>query len=198
MPEQVLKFMGSLPLRKIHGIGPATEKRLQKSGFHYCRDLWPWSSSALEQELGNMGPWLYDRTRGIDDRPVRVHRERKSLGKEDTFSTDILDLEQLDKELLTLCMSVEQALKKRAIQGKTIVLKVKYSDFTLLTRSQTIDSPTNALAEILEVTRGLMRLTEAGRKKVRLLGVSLSNLSSTGESFQLGHDESGPLDDDED
>lgn len=186
MPEQVLKFMGSLPLRKIHGIGPATEKRLQKLGFHYCRDLWPWTRAALEEELGNMGPWLYDRVRGIDDRAVRVHRERKSLGKEDTFSTDILDLEQLDRELVTLCESVEAALKKRGIQGKTIILKVKYSDFTQLTRSQTIESATDSATDILDVTRGLMRVTEAGRKKIRLLGVSLSNLSSTDEGFQLG------------
>ena len=197
MPEQVLKFMGALPLRKIHGIGPATEKRLQKSGFHYCRDLWSWSAAALERELGNIGPWLYNRTRGIDDRPVRMHRERKSLGKEDTFSVDILDLAQLDKELVTLCLSVEAALKKRGIQGKTIVLKVKYSDFTLLTRSQTIDTATDSIVDILEVTRGLMKVTAAGRKKIRLLGVSLSNLSSTGDSFQLGREETSPLDDDD-
>lgn len=189
MPNQVLKFMGSLPLRKIHGIGPATEKRLQKSGFVYCRDLWTWSASALEEELGNMGPWLYDRVRGIDERPVKVHRERKSLGKEDTFSTDILDLGLLDKELVTLCESVEHSLKKRSIRGKTIVLKVKYSDFTQLTRSQTIADWTDSAQEMLEVTRALMKTTEAGKKKIRLLGVSLSNLSSTSDVVTLGVDD---------
>jgi len=177
--------MGSLPLRKIHGIGPATEKRLQKLNFHLCRDLWPWSMEALEEELGNMGPWLYDRVRGIDERPVTVHRERKSLGKEETFSTDILDLLMLDKELVTLCESLELSLKKRDLQGKTIVLKVKYSDFNLLTRSYTLADATNSAQEILDVVRSLMRVTEAGRKKIRLLGVSLSNLSSTRQPFTL-------------
>ncbi|MBC7658999.1 MAG: DNA polymerase IV [Chitinophagaceae bacterium] len=185
-PEHVLKFMGSLPLRKIHGIGPATEKRLQKRNFHYCRDLWSWSESALEEELGNMGPWLYKRVRGIDERAVAVHRERKSIGKEDTFAVDILELAALDRELVTLCEKLEVSLRKRSLLGKTIVLKVKYSDFTLLTRSQTIGSGTDSASEILEVARGLMRVTEAGRKKVRLLGVSLSNLSSITESFTLG------------
>lgn len=196
MPEQVLTFMGSLPLRKIHGIGPATEKRLQKLGFHYCRDLWGWSREALEEELGNMGPWLYDRVRGIDERPVTVHRERKSLGKEDTFSVDILDLLQLDRELMGLCESVAAALKKRGLQGKTIVLKVKYSDFTRLTRSQTLGAATDSAAEILDVVRALMKETEAGRKKIRLLGVSLSNLSSASELFRLGAEDVQAIDDD--
>ncbi len=185
MPAQVLKFMGSLPLRKIHGIGPATEKRLQKLNFHYCRDLWSWTSEALEEELGNMGPWLYDRVRGIDERAVTVHRERKSLGKEETFASDTLDLSLLDRELASICEDLEQSLGKRSLQGKTIVLKVKYSDFVLLTRSQTIGAPTASARAILEVARGLMRLTEAGRKKIRLLGVSLSGLSPSTEIVSL-------------
>ncbi|MES2744260.1 MAG: DNA polymerase IV [Bdellovibrionota bacterium] len=198
MPEQVLKFMGTLPLRKIHGIGPATEKRLEKKGFRNCRDLWPHSIEGLEKELGNLGPWLYLRTRGIDERPVRTHRERKSLGKEDTFATDLIDLEALDKELVILVEKVQRGMKRKDIQGKTITLKVKYSDFTLNTRSHTLPSAVNEAKDLLEVTRELMKLTEAGRKKIRLLGVSVGNLSKVTSHFALGVvDESIADDDDE-
>ncbi len=198
MPEQVLPFMGTLALRKIHGIGPATEKRLEQKGFRNCRDLWPFSERQLEAELGNLGSWLYLRTRGIDERPVRVSRERKSLGKEDTFSVDILDLELLDKELVTLVEKVSQAMKRKEILGKTVTLKVKYSDFTLATRSHTLPNPISEVRDILEVARDLMKLTEAGRSKIRLLGVSLGNLSRAEAPFRLGLVPDVVEDDDED
>ncbi len=198
MPEQVLPFMGTLALRKIHGIGPATEKRLEQKGYRYCRDLWSLSERQLEFELGNLGTWLYLRSRGIDERPVRVSRERKSLGKEDTFSTDILDLELLDKELSSLVEKVSQAMKRKEILGKTVTLKVKYSDFTLATRSQTLANPVCEVRDILEVARELMKLTEAGRTKIRLLGVSLGNLSRVDTAFALGLVQDGVEDDDDD
>lgn len=186
MPEQVLKFMGSLSLRKIHGIGPATEKRLEKRGLHSCRDIWPWTIEALEKELGNLGPWLYNRSRGIDERPVRTSRERKSLGKEDTFSVDILDLGALDTELVKLVEKVARAMQRKEILGKTVTLKVKYADFTINTRSQTLSNPLNEAKTILDVCRELMKLTEAGQRKIRLLGVSLNNLSKATSPFALG------------
>lgn len=197
MPEQVLPFMGTLSLRKIHGIGPATEKRLEKRGFRNCRDIWPWSALALEEELGSLGPWLYLRTRGIDERPVRTSRERKSLGKEDTFSADILDLEKLDKELLVLVEKVARAMQRKEILGKTVTLKVKYADFTTNTRSHTLPDPVNVANEILLVCRDLMKLTEAGQRKIRLLGVSLSNLTKASSPFALGAVEEVIEDDDD-
>lgn len=179
VPEQVEAFMRDLPLRKIHGIGPKTEQRLTKLGFKLCRDIWPYTLEDLQQQLGdNMGAWLFERARGLDDRPVQTTRERKSLGQEETFNSDILDLDILQQELIKLVQGVSEDLQHRSLKGRTITLKVKYDDFSLITRSQSLLNPTSAEAIILENAQQLLHhRTEAGKRKIRLLGVSLSNLT---------------------
>lgn len=177
LPERVLDFMQTLPLRKIHGIGPATNLRLAEKGFVFCRDIWPFTIDELTEKLGpNMGPWLYKRSRGIDERPVEISRERKSLGKEDTFSKDIDALNILTEKLEIISQEVAASLAKRSIRGKTITLKVKYSDFETITRSQSLPMHTNDAFVIREITKKLLlEKTEAGRRKIRLLGVSVAN-----------------------
>lgn len=181
LPQQVAGFMENLPLRRIHGIGPASEKRLLEAGLRVCRDVWSWSLERLEEELGsNMGGWLYKRSRGWDDRPVEASRERKSIGKEETFSTDILDVAKLQEELHTICADLAQSLKARNLSGKTVTLKVKYADFTLSTRSQTLAEAVNTPDVLEEVAqRLLLNNTEAGKKRIRLLGVSVSQFQSS-------------------
>jgi len=175
LPQQVRRFMEHLPLRRIHGIGPASDKRLQQLGLILCRDVWQREPGELEVQLGSMGRWIWERAHGLDDRPVEVERERKSLGKEDTFQTDILDLDQLIGELRAIARSVAESLQKRSLKGKTITVKCKYADFNQVTRSQSLPLATDA-AEILEtVACDLLRQTEAGRRRVRLLGVSVAN-----------------------
>ena len=177
LPEKVLDFMRTLPLRKIHGIGPATDLRLAEKGFVFCRDIWPFTLDELTEKLGsNMGPWLYKRARGIDERPVEISRERKSLGKEDTFSKDIDALDILTDKLDIISQQVAASLVKRSIKGKTITLKVKYDDFESITRSQSLPMHTNDTFVIREITKKLLlEKTEAGRRKIRLLGVSVAN-----------------------
>lgn len=179
LPDRVTDFMQALPLRKIHGIGPATEERLVGKGFKICRDVWPFTVEELTEKLGaNMGPWLYRRSRGIDERPVEVSHERKSLGKEDTFSTDILSTDVLITKLEALGHAVAGSLAKRNMKGKTITLKVKYADFESITRSQSIGVYTDDGPLIHEVVKKLLlEKTEAGRRKIRLLGVSVANFS---------------------
>lgn len=188
LPEQVSAFMENLPLRRIHGIGPASEKRLLDVGLRVCRDVWAWPLVRLEDELGeNMGNWLYKRSRGWDERPVETQRERKSLGREETFSSDILDVEKLKEELHSICLDLAASLKSRGLSGKTVTLKVKYADFTLSTRSQTLSEAIDG-AEDLEAiaSRLLLSNTEAGKKRIRLLGVSVGQFYSK-SSTQLAY-----------
>ncbi len=175
-PPQVLRFMEHLPLRRIHGIGPASEKKLNELGLTTCRDVWAMSEYQLETALGSMGSWLYERSRGIDLRPVDGNRERKSLGKEDTFAEDILDLKRLEAEVLRLSSEVADTLQEEGFVGRTITLKVKYADFQRCTRSHTLAEATDELSLIAGVAQQLLSMTEAGSRKIRLLGVSLSGL----------------------
>lgn len=182
LPEQARRFMEHLPLRRIHGIGPASEKRLQKAGLFYCRDVWQRSPDELEEVLGSMGRWIWERSQGIDERPVEVERERKSLGKEDTFATDILDLDVLIRELKVLAKEVGEALRHRGLRGKTITVKCKYADFHQVTRSRSLLAPTDEAGLIEDIALELLRQTEAGQRKVRLLGISVANFEQAEES----------------
>jgi DNA polymerase-4 len=132
-----------------------------------------------------MGRWVWVRSQGIDERPVEVERERKSLGKEDTFAIDILDLDVLMKELQALAKEVAEALQRRGLRGKTITVKCKYADFHQVTRSRSLSMSTDDASQIESVARELLRQTEAGQRKVRLLGVSITNFE-TPEELPLG------------
>jgi DNA polymerase-4 len=177
LPEQVHAFMETLPLRKINGIGPVTEKSLAAKGFTLCRDLWPYSLAELEEKIGNhRSVWLYERARGVDDRQVEIDRIRKSLGSEDTFATDILDMGLLKNELEKICYDVMESLNRKQIKGKTVTLKVKYHDFTRITRAQTLEEAVESAENLIQITKGMLESkTEAGKKRIRLLGVSVSN-----------------------
>jgi DNA polymerase-4 len=176
LPEQVLAFMEMLPLRKIHGIGPATEARLAAKGFNLCRDVWPYSAAELTERLGNMGEWLYARSRGMDERPVQASRERKSLGHETTFATDTKDRATLEGVIDKLAGEIGERLTAKKVRGRTITLKVKYADFTQITRRMTLPVGTDQPQILAATGKILMEQTEATARKVRLLGLSLSNL----------------------
>lgn len=176
LPEQVLAFMEMLPLRKIHGIGPATEQRLAAAGLYLCRDVWPFTIDELTDKIGRMAEWLYARSRGLDERSVQPSRERKSLGCETTFSTDTSDRVTLDGILDELSQEMEKRLAARQLKGRTITLKVKYSDFTQITRRVTLPAPTNQAPVLAATGKILMDETDAARRKVRLLGLSVSGL----------------------
>ncbi len=190
LPEQVQRFMENLPLRRIHGIGPASEKRLEEVGLRQCRDVWAWSRDRLDAELGSMGAWLYERSRGIDTREVEAHRERKSLGREETFAHDKIDKQELLLALREMSEEVASALESRALSGRTITLKVKYADFSRCTRSLTLNGATHDATEILKTAAELLEDTEVGTRKVRLIGVSVSNLQGKDavESSAVLHD----------
>lgn len=176
LPEHAQTFMGPLPLRKIHGIGPVTEKRLGEAGLHRCEDVWPYNLDQLTARVGSMAAWLYDGSRGLDDRPVQTDWVRKSLGREETFAADIMDVERLASELAGIVANVSADLRDEGLKGRTVTLKVRYGDFKRITRSCTLADVTDDEGVIGAVAARLLLATDAGRRKIRLLGVSLSNL----------------------
>lgn len=175
-PEQGPEFIKQLPIRKFFGIGKATEAKMNKFGIQTGDDLLKKERHELVEHFGKSGHFYYKIARGIDLRPVNNKRERKSLGKETTFSQDMGDINQMFKVLDELSNSVARSLFDKELTAQTIILKVKYADFELITRSRTIEKPTQSMKKITEAVKDLLRKTDAGQRKVRLLGVSTSKL----------------------
>lgn len=175
-PARVNDFLIDMPVRKIHGIGKATESRLSELGIETIRDLRVWSERDLIHHFGKAGAWYYQLARGEDDRAVQPHRQRKSVSSEETFAQDTLDLEFLELELWRLCEEVISYVQRRSFVARTVTLKLTYSDFERVSRSRTMEHPLTQAPELWTLARGLLREhTEAGQRKVRLLGVGVSN-----------------------
>jgi DNA polymerase IV len=175
-PEQGPAFIKTLPVRQFHGIGKATEKRMKEFGIHTGEDLLQIELNELVKKFGKAGHFYYSISRGIDLRPVNNHRIRKSLGKETTFSIDMNDINEMFTVLEELSNSVSRTLFEKQLIAQTVTLKVKYADFELISRSRTIEKPTLAASKITKIVKDLLAKTEAGKRKVRLLGVSTSKL----------------------
>lgn len=179
-PEKVAAFMLPLEVRRIFGVGPATEKRLHDLGIRTCEDVLNTPLQHLEFQLGSFAHWIHDCAQGIDQRRVHTHRERKSIGREDTFAKDILSVPELLERLEKISRMIARDLQKRNLKGRTLTLKVKYDDFQQITRSQSVNVALNEHTEIFNMGRELLlEKTEAGRRKIRLLGLSFSNLTGT-------------------
>ncbi len=175
-PARVQSFLDPLPVRALPGVGPATGKRLAKAGIETIRQLRAVDPLRLEGLLGSYGRRLAQFAVGIDDRPVHTERERKSLSSERTYESDLAELDAILPELDRLSEQVAAGLEKREIAACTVVIKVRYSDFTTVTRSQTLPQPTADGEVVRAVARRLLDKTEAGERPVRLLGVGGSNL----------------------
>ncbi|NQZ54471.1 MAG: DNA polymerase IV [Piscirickettsiaceae bacterium] len=172
-PEQGVDFVATLAIGKFHGIGPATEAKMNKLGIKTGLDLRQWAKEDLVDKFGKSGHYYFDISRGIDHRPVRSQRIRKSLGKETTFSEDSLSVNALITILESLAEHVVESLKKYQLTGKTLTLKVKYSNFEQVTRSQTVeeDLDLTAIKTLLPI---LLERTNAGQQAIRLVGVTVS------------------------
>jgi DNA polymerase IV len=179
-PEQGLSFVAELPIGKFHGIGPATEAKMLKLGIKTGADLRSQSLVDLIGKFGKSGQYYYNIARAIDERPVRSTRVRKSLGKETTFSEDIVSIEWLTDQLNTLAEQVIVNLVKQQLQAKTVTLKVKYADFQQVTRAFSVEELLDLVA-VQQIIPQLLKRTQAGVRPVRLVGLSLSGL----EKIQL-------------
>ncbi len=175
-PEEALAVLEKLPIKKYYGIGRVTAAKLEKYGIYTGADLKKLSRDALTELLGKSGGYYYDIVRGHDSRELEVDWIRKSLGRENTYEHDLSDLNEIAREVRQLAFRVEALLKKHKLAGKTITLKLRYDDFETITRSQTLPKNTDNGETIASIADQLLRRkTEAGVRKVRLLGVTSSN-----------------------
>jgi DNA polymerase IV len=178
-PEKAVSFIEHLPIRKFFGIGRVTEGRMHKLGIRNGANLKTYSKIELVEQFGKFGEYCYNIVRGIDNRPVNPVRIRKSVGKEITLSRDTNNLQQIHLLLQRLAAGVNETLKQNEISGKTITLKVKYHDFKVITRSVTLPCYLqHSHNAIMQRVTSLLKKTEAGKEKVRLLGISVSNLDN--------------------
>ncbi|GAA4310800.1 DNA polymerase IV [Pontixanthobacter gangjinensis] len=176
-PEEVLQFLEELDIRKFYGVGKVTAEKMYRLGIFTGKDLKEKTEEYLSEHFGKSGSHFYNVVRGIHHSEVKPHRIRKSLGAERTFreniSSEIFMLERLEN----IAEEIERRLEKSKVAGKTVTLKIKYSDFTQQTRSKTINYYISSKDLILEISKGLL-YQEKMKDSVRLLGISLSNLNT--------------------
>ena len=177
-PARGPAFVASLPVSRFHGVGPKTAERMARLGIVTGADLRACSLEFLQHNFGSSGPYYFDLARAICHRRVSAHRIRKSIGAEDTFFEDLRDEPSLVAELGRIADTVWSRIdSKGGISGRTITLKVKYQDFQIITRSRSLDRPVAGRDEFLEIGTDLLRGTLPAPKGIRLLGLTLSNLS---------------------
>jgi DNA polymerase IV len=178
-PSEAISFIEKLPIRKFFGIGKVTEEKMLKMNIKNGADLKKYSKIQLVQQFGKFGEYYYDIVRGIDNRPVNPARIRKSVGKEITLSHDTDDIQKMLTHLEKLAVEVNEILIKYDISGKTITLKIKYHDFKLITRSLTLPFYLKHSSNtIMRHVTGLLKKTNADKQKIRLLGITISNLDN--------------------
>ncbi len=176
-PDQAEKFLEDLEIGRFHGVGKATQKKMELLGIYKGIDLKKWNEVDLVKEFGKAGHHYYRIVRGVDNRAVKPDRIRKSIGKERTFPDDVSDLAWIRSFLEELSETVSASMKKLDAAGKTVTLKVRYKNFETVTRSSSLNTYTNSAEDISSIAIQLLDETEAGRRDVRLLGITLSNLN---------------------
>lgn len=185
-PEQVLEFLAPLPVTRLWGVGPATAARLSALGVKTIADVRRLDSALLEQRFGKYGPQLKRLAFGDDPRPVQLRGRPKSRGSEVTFAEDILSAAALCEVLRTLSEEVAADLANLELRARTVTLKLRYDDFTTITRSRSSDRALRTAEALFAVGQELLlTATEAGRRPVRLLGLSTASLLFASEPEQL-------------
>lgn len=182
-PSKIETFMETLPVEKFFGVGKVTADKMKKMNIHKGLDLKKFSEDELVKHFGKVGHFYYKIVRGIDNRMVQPDRETKSVGAEDTFRYDLTKIEEMTEELEKIAKLVQGRLQKYQLQGRTITLKIKYHDFKQITRNQSFAVPVSDFETILSTAIQLLLKTAPETKKIRLLGISLSNF---GESRPKG------------
>ncbi len=175
-PKMGPGFVETLPVRKFHGVGPATTAKMNRLGIETGLDLKAQTLPFLQQHFGKSGAYYYWIARGIDERPVRADRIRKSVGAENTFFTDLLTLNAAKEAIQPIIDKVWRYCENASTQARTVTVKVKYADFHQITRSRTIPLPVADRAELEHLTFALLAPIFPVEKGIRLLGVTLSSL----------------------
>ena len=187
-PERGPEFVASLPVARFHGVGPVTAKKMESLGIFTGADLSEWSISALQAHFGSSADWYWRICRGIDEREVKPDRPYKSVSAERTFDEDLIDPERLAAELERIAGYAWERVKRAEVAGRTVTLKVKFGDFTLITRSKSFSDSVPHLPAFESAGQALLTSLRPLPKGIRLLGLGLHNLSEGPESapLQLG------------
>ncbi|MBB3764617.1 DNA polymerase IV [Sphingomicrobium lutaoense] len=184
-PSKGPAFVAALPVSRFHGVGPKTAQKMERLGIHTGADLAAWPLAELEARFGSSGRWYHRIARGIDDRPVRASRQRKSVSTEDTFGEDLIAHERLAEELQRIGERSWERIEKADFRGRTVTLKVKFADFTIITRSRSMAGAVGKKADFLRIGQDLLAQLMPLPKPVRLLGFGLHS--------PVVEEEDGPL-----
>lgn len=188
-PANVEEFLGPLPIERMWGVGPKTAEVLKRYGFRTFRDLAHAEESTIERLLGKGAVRILDLARGIDDRPVVADREAKSIGAEVTYETDLTDRASIERTLLEHSLRCAERLTSARLEARTVSIKIKFADFSLVSRSQTADQPMCDTDSIYNTAKHLLTKVHIEGGRVRLTGVSVSELSPAGSSLLLFPDQ---------
>ena len=177
-PERMESFLQGLPVDALWGVGPVTAGKLKAKGITKLVDVRSTEPAVLREAVGTMADWLRELAHGIDDRPVVADHDPKSSGSEHTYASDLTDPVEMRSDVEAMARDAAAWLEKKALFARTVTVKVRYSDFTTITRSHSL-APTRDPGDIAARAVALLARTEAGERPVRLLGASVHNLCDT-------------------
>ena len=180
-PGQIQEFLDPLPVERLWGVGKQGSKVFERLGIRTIGQLRQWPLDSLKDRFGSSGEHLWQLAHGIDDRPVVPEQEAKSISHETTFERDISDVQVLRAWLLDLTEQVGWRLRRHRLRGRTVQLKVRFADFSLITRSQTLSEPTDITQELWQAADEMLcQRLPAGHLPVRLVGMGVSGLEESG------------------
>jgi len=183
--QDLLKFLHALPVEKLWGVGKSTLSSLKKLGIHKVGDLAQRDKKQMIDLFGKHGIHLWKLSRGIDPRPVKPNERVKSIGNERTYTKDETDIRKIENTLMFLSEKVSRRLRKSGFKGRTITLKIRFSDFKTYTRAVSLTKPTNFVEDIYKNVRQKAHEFPLGIEPVRLIGVSVSNLGEHEQQSDL-------------
>ena len=176
-PEKGPEFVASLPVARFHGVGPVTARKMERLGINTGADLREWSIAALQANFGSSAEWYWRICRGIDEREVKPDRPYKSVSAERTFDEDLVDRDRLGAELERIAGFAWERVERAEVAGRTVTLKVKFGDFTLISRSKSFSSTVPDRHAFTATGQALLAGLYPLPKGIRLLGLGLHNLT---------------------
>ena len=187
-PHKGAAFVARLPVKRFHGVGPVTAAKMERLGIATGADLAKWPIEQLEAHFGSAGRWYWRIARGIDEREVKPDRPYKSVSAERTFDVDFSSPEDLAREVTRVAGLAWERIERAEVRGRTVTLKVKFADFTLITRSKSFAAPIANLAAFKDAGQALLAALLPVSKGVRLLGLGLHSIVEDGDGapIQLG------------
>ncbi len=186
LPDDAIPFIDNLLVDKFYGIGKVTAEKMHNLGIHHGSDLRRWDEESLIRNFGKAGSFFYQMVRGIDERPVECESVRKSVGAETTFDKDLTRQFEIIAELYHVEEEVMKRVRESDFHGRTVTLKIKFSDFRQITRSHTLNHYVDDFKTLHDQITSLRKSLDLSKVRIRLLGVTVSSLESGDGERQLG------------